>query len=71
MITSANKGFPPYANAHNEMYGTTIDSVLLFLCVVVIVSGNCLNVVLDDPEWEMKWAKRLEKSTCHRANTLI
>jgi len=50
-----------YANAHNEMYGTTIDRIAIFMC-----SGDCEWQLFECgpdefPEWEMKWAKRLEK----------
>ena len=50
-----------YANAHNEMYGTTIDRIAIFMC-----SGDCEWQLFEcEPEefseWEIKWAQRLEK----------
>ena len=50
-----------YANAHNEMYGTTIDRIAIFMC-----SGDCEWQLFECgpeefPEWEIKWAQRLEK----------
>jgi genome maintenance exonuclease 1 len=50
-----------YANAHNEMYGTDISRIAIFMC-----SGDCeWQLFESDPEdfkdWEMKWAQRLEK----------
>ena len=50
-----------YANAHNEMYGTDISRIAIFMC-----SGDCQWQLFEsDPEdfkdWEMKWAQRLEK----------
>ena len=50
-----------YANAHNEMYGTTIDRVAIFMC-----SGDCQWQLFECgpdefPEYENKWAQRLEK----------
>jgi genome maintenance exonuclease 1 len=50
-----------YAIAHNEMYGTDISRIAIFMC-----SGDCQWQLFEsDPEdfkdWEMKWAQRLEK----------
>lgn len=50
-----------YANAHNEMYGTDISRIAIFMC-----SGDCEWQLFECgpeefPEWEMKWAQRLEK----------
>ena len=50
-----------YANAHNEMYGTDISRIAIFMC-----SGDCQWQLFEsDPkdfkDWEMKWAQRLEK----------
>jgi len=50
-----------YANAHNEMYGTTIDRIAIFMC-----SGDCQWQLFECgpdefPEYETKWAQRLEK----------
>ena len=50
-----------YANAHNEMYGTDISRIAIFMC-----SGDCeWQLFESDPkdfkDWEMKWAQRLEK----------
>jgi|TARA_B110000444_G_scaffold214184_1_gene211356 genome maintenance exonuclease 1 len=50
-----------YANAHNEMYGTDISRIAIFMC-----SGDCQWQLFesgpeDFKDWEMKWAQRLEK----------
>ena len=50
-----------YANAHNEMYGTDISRIAIFMC-----SGDCQWQLFEsDPkdfkDWELKWAQRLEK----------
>ena len=50
-----------YANAHNEMYSTTIDRIAIFMC-----SGDCQWQLFESgpdefPEYENKWAQRLEK----------
>jgi len=50
-----------YANAHNEMYGTDISRIAIFMC-----SGDCEWQLFECgseefPEWEIKWAQRLEK----------
>ena len=50
-----------YANAHNEMYGTDISRIAIFMC-----SGDCeWQLFESDPkdfkDWEMKSAQRLEK----------
>jgi len=50
-----------YANAHNEMYGTDISRIAIFMC-----SGDCewqlFESDTDDfKDWEIKWAQRLEK----------
>tara|TARA_B110001454_G_scaffold72784_1_gene70535 strand:+ start:2897 stop:3583 length:687 start_codon:yes stop_codon:yes gene_type:complete len=50
-----------YAIAHNEMYETTIDRVAIFMC-----SGDCQWQLFECgpdefPEYEVKWAQRLEK----------
>ena len=50
-----------YANAHNEMYGTDISRIAIFMC-----SGDCEWQLFesdtnDFKDWEIKWAQRLEK----------
>ena len=50
-----------YANAHNEMYGTDISRIAIFMC-----SGDCQWQLFECgpdefPEYELKWAERLEK----------
>ena len=50
-----------YANAHNEMYGTTIDRIAIFMC-----SRACKWQLFECgpdefSEYELKWAERLEK----------
>ena len=50
-----------YANAHNEMDGTDISRIAIFMC-----SGDCQWQLFesgpeDFKDWEMKWAQRLEK----------
>ena len=50
-----------YANAHNEMYGTDISRIAIFMC-----SGDCQWQLFEAnaeefKTWELKWAQRLQQ----------
>ena len=50
-----------YANAHNEMYGTDISNIAVFMCSR---AGEFQLFEVDTtefPQWELKWAERLEQ----------
>ena len=50
-----------YANAHNEMYGTNISNIAVFMCSR---AGEFQLFEADSTEfkqWELKWAERLEQ----------
>jgi len=50
-----------YANAHNEMFNTTIENIAIFMC-----SGDCQWQLFEANAeefkiWELKWAQRLQQ----------
>ena len=50
-----------YANAHNEMFDTTIENIAIFMC-----SGDCQWQLFEAnaeefKTWELKWAQRLQQ----------
>ena len=50
-----------YAGAHNEMYGTDITNIAVFMCSR---AGEFQLFEVDTTEfseWELKWAQRLEQ----------
>ena len=50
-----------YALAHNEMFGTEIENIAIFMCSRA-GEWQLFEVEADEfPVWELKWAKRLEQ----------
>jgi genome maintenance exonuclease 1 len=50
-----------YALAHNEMYGTDIKDVAIFMCSREGLWQLFEMQIGEFAEWELKWAKRLEE----------
>lgn len=50
-----------YANAHNEMYGTDIANIAVFMCSRAGEFQLFEVDITEFPQWELKWAERLEQ----------
>ena len=50
-----------YAGAHNEMYGTDISNIAVFMCSRAGEFQLFEVDITEFPQWELKWAERLEQ----------